>query len=126
MMREADVCEAEMVLSTSDEGTIYKSHCGNYHVHVGAVTLHLTPYRFDAMARLFKLAFGMMAVRQCLSPNIDPIHQCVEGRAEKRTEERTKPEEKTEPFFSFKEENQRHFKTENLSEREKIQEEILV
>ncbi|HET8760250.1 MAG TPA: hypothetical protein VFN94_04235 [Nitrospiria bacterium] len=56
-------CRSESLVSNVD-GTVTKCGCGHYHVRINAVTLHLTALQFDAAARLFKLAWGMVVGRR--------------------------------------------------------------
>ncbi|MFZ5875596.1 MAG: sirohydrochlorin chelatase [Nitrospirota bacterium] len=56
-------CRGESLVSSVD-GTVTKCGCGRYHVRINAVTLHLTALQFDAAARLFKLAWGMVVGRR--------------------------------------------------------------
>jgi hypothetical protein len=56
-------CRGESLVSNVD-GTVTKCVCGHYHVRINAVTLHLTALQFDAAARLFKLAWGMVVGRR--------------------------------------------------------------
>lgn len=57
------LCRGESLVSSVD-GTVTKCGCGQYHVRINAVTLHLTALQFDAAARLFKLAWGMVVGRR--------------------------------------------------------------
>lgn len=56
-------CRGESLVSSVD-GTVTKCGCGHYHVRINAVTLHLTALQFNAAARLFKLAWGMVVGRR--------------------------------------------------------------
>lgn len=58
-MREK-FCKQEVLVSAPD-GIIHRCDCGIYHVEIDGLTLHLESVQFKAVARLFKLALGMLA-----------------------------------------------------------------
>ncbi len=62
-VQQGPPCRGESLVSNMD-GTVTKCGCGRYHVRINAVTLHLTALQFDAAARLFKLAWGMVVGRR--------------------------------------------------------------
>ena len=60
---DGNPCQEECLISTVN-GTVRTCRCGIYHVQLSAMTLHLTPLQFEATARLFKLAWGMVVGRR--------------------------------------------------------------
>jgi sirohydrochlorin ferrochelatase len=62
-VQQGPPCRGESLVSNMD-GTVTKCGCGRYHVRINAVTLHLTALQFDAAARLFRLAWGMVVGRR--------------------------------------------------------------
>lgn len=60
---DVNPCKEECLISTVN-GTVRTCRCGIYHVQLSAMTLHLTPLQFEATARLFKLAWGMVVGRR--------------------------------------------------------------
>lgn len=66
------VCKQEVLVSAPD-GIIHRCDCGVYHVEIDGVTLHLESVQFKAVARLFKLALGMLAARS-------PMNERTEGQ----------------------------------------------
>lgn len=62
-MSHQEACQKEG-LASAREGAISRCRCGIYHVRINTTTLHLTAKQFDAAARLFKLAMGMLAGRR--------------------------------------------------------------
>lgn len=70
IMEDNQHCKKEVLLSTL-EGDISLCRCGIYHVRVNTTALYLSEAQFNATARLFKLAAGMLAGRR-LYP--EPLH----------------------------------------------------
>jgi len=58
-MEREGACRKEHLASMASS-VIYRCRCGIYHVRVNGTTLHLTTSQFNATARLFKLALGML------------------------------------------------------------------
>ncbi len=56
-------CQKKTLISTP-EAEILHCSCGIYHVALENMTLHLSPVQFRKVARVFKLALGMMTVQQ--------------------------------------------------------------
>ncbi len=72
----SEPCQGESLVSNVD-GTVTKCGCGHYHVQINAVTLHLTALQFDAAARLFKLAWGMVVGRRISVSMAKLNHQAI-------------------------------------------------
>lgn len=63
ILKNTHDCQKEALLSTLN-GDISLCRCGTYHVRIDTTTLHMTETQFYAAARLFKLAFGILAGRR--------------------------------------------------------------
>lgn len=69
MMDKERFCQKESLVSTLD-GTICRCRCGIYHVRIRATTLHLSASQFDGVARLFKLALGMVTSERSTTADV--------------------------------------------------------
>ncbi|GEM_PF-4514073 len=57
-------CFKKEVLVSTPSGVVYRCACGTYHVEIDAATFHFDPLQFGGVARLFKLALGVVAARK--------------------------------------------------------------
>jgi len=66
-------CQKKELVSTV-EGDIFFCRCGIYHIQINNTTLYLSEAQFNATARLFKLALGVL-VGHRLHP--EPIYSGI-------------------------------------------------
>ncbi|MFQ5588976.1 MAG: hypothetical protein ACE5F7_09045 [Nitrospiria bacterium] len=63
-------CEKETLVSAPN-AMIQRCSCGTYHVEFDSVTLHLSSAQFTSVARVFKLALGMLSVQRKTEERIE-------------------------------------------------------
>lgn len=77
IMKDNQNCQKETLVSTL-EGDVTLCRCGIYHVQINNTALYLSEAQFNATARLFKLAFGILAGRRLYPESVYAASMGVE------------------------------------------------
>ncbi len=80
IMKDNHGCQKEALVSTT-EGDISLCRCGIYHVRINNTALYLSEAQFNATARLFKLAFGVLVGRRLYPESMYPGIEVGRGSA---------------------------------------------